>query len=310
MKISIVSPVYKAREILPKLLEKIIFEVTKITDDFEIILVDDNCPQNSWEIIKKECITNSRVKGVKLSKNFGQHYAIFAGLEKVSGEWIIVMDCDLQDKPENIISFYEKTKEGYEIVIGRKKDRKDNLYRKIESWLFFNLYSFLTGIKLPSRSGNFGIYNRKVINQLLKMNESYKNFGVFVNWVGFNKIFIEIESDERYEGKSSYNFIKKWKLAVDTIISFSDKLLKVVIAFGLIIFIISSIFLFVHIIKIYINSQPLLGWVSLIISIFLSLGLILTCLGVIGLYIGKLYTEAKKRPNFITQELINLNEKI
>ena len=129
MKISIVSPVYQAKTIIPELVKRIVESVSKITEDFEVILVEDGCPENSWEAITQECKKDKRIKGIKLSRNFGQHYAITAGLDHVNGDWIVVMDCDLQDQPEEIVNLLNKANEGCDYVLAKRTKRKDDSQR-------------------------------------------------------------------------------------------------------------------------------------------------------------------------------------
>ena len=309
VKISIISPVYKAKKIVPVLLKKISSTVSSITNDYEIILVDDGCPQNSWEAISEECIKDHKVKGIKLSRNFGQHAAITAGLELAKGEWIVVMDCDLQDKPENISQFYQKAIEGhFDIVVGKKVSRKDNIFRKIESFLFYKFLEKLTGVKLSIGVGNFGIYNRKVIASFLKLSEEFRSFGIQIMWLGFNRFEFPIESNSRYEGKSSYTFITKWKLAVNTITSFSNRVLSGIISTGFIIFLFALTLLIIKTTKIWFYSEPVPGWTSIMLSIYMSLGIIISCIGIVGVYVGKTFTEVKKRPIFIINETLGLEK--
>ena len=155
--ISIVSPVYKAPEILPELVARLEESLTKITNSFEVILVDDGCPWDSWSVVERLAEKYSFIKGIKLSRNFGQHYAITAGLDYAKGEWVVVMDCDLQDRPDEIFNLYSKALGGWEIVQARRMDRKDRFIKKLTSRLFHILYSFLSGINSDSSSGNFGI---------------------------------------------------------------------------------------------------------------------------------------------------------
>jgi len=309
VKISVITPVYKAKKIVPVLVKKISSSVSSITDDYEIILVDDGCPQNSWSAISDECIKGHKIKGIKLSRNFGQHAAITAGLELSKGEWIIVMDCDLQDKPENIPQFYQKAVEGqFDMVVGKKVSRKDNIFRKIESFLFYKFLEKLTGVKLSIGVGNFGIYQRKVIDNFLKLSEEFRSFGIQIKWLGFSRFEFPIESNPRYEGRSSYTFITKWKLAMNTITSFSNRVLSGIISIGFIIFLVALILLIIKTTKIWFYRDQVAGWTSIMLSIYMSLGIIISCIGIVGVYIGKIFSEVKRRPIFIIKETLGLEE--
>ena len=166
--LSIVSPVYKAEKIIPVLVERIENAVSKISSNYEILLVEDGGPDRSWEVIEAIANKNSKVKGIKLSRNFGQHPAIMAGLSQTTGEWIVVMDCDLQDQPEEIEKLYAKALEGYDIVLAKRRDRKDSFFKKMTSSFFSKIYGYLTDTQYDNEVANFGIYHRKVIAEVLK----------------------------------------------------------------------------------------------------------------------------------------------
>ena len=202
--ISIVSPVYRAEKILPILVSEINLVMERIGEDYEIILVDDRSPDNSWEVMKVLSSQNSKIKSIRLSRNFGQHSAIFAGLTKAKGDWVVVMDCDMQDQPKEIAKLYKKALEGYDIVLGQRENRKDKFLKKLSSKLFYKVFNYLSGGQFNNEIGNFGIYKKKVIDSILNINDYIKFFPLFINWVGFKSVSIPIEHGEREEGKSSY----------------------------------------------------------------------------------------------------------
>jgi glycosyltransferase involved in cell wall biosynthesis len=303
--ISIVSPVYKAKKILPKLVERITTNVSSITDDFEIILVDDCCPENSWELIEKECLKNNKIKGLKLSRNFGQHFAITAGLDHSSGQWVIVMDCDLQDLPEEIPNLYRKAQEGFEIVYARRLKRKDAFLKVILSWIFYKLFSYLSGIKYDGTIASFGIYSRKVISNVNKFREPMRAFSPIVRWIGFKSTIIEVTHGNRYSGSSSYDIKRLIKLSLDIILAYSDKPLRLTIKLGFFISFSSLLYsLFIFIIYLQ-GGIKVSGYTSLIISVWFLSGLIIFILGIIGLYISKIFESVKNRPLYIIEEKIN-----
>src|SRR5665647_128546 len=190
--ISVVSPVYCAENIVSELVKQIITSVSTITDDFEIILVNDYSPDNSWIKISEECAKESRVKGINLSRNFGQHYAITAGLNYAKGEWVVVMDCDLQDRPDEIPNLYRKAQEGWDIVYARRVERKDKLTKRLSSRLFHLVYGYLSGLKSDGSIANFGIYHAKVITEYNKMKETARSFPSLVNYLGFKSCAIAV----------------------------------------------------------------------------------------------------------------------
>ena len=213
--VSIVSPVYKAQNIVEQLVGELVSVLDKLMIDYEIILVDDFCPQNSWEYIQTECVKNKSIKGIKLSKNFGQHYAISAGLEAAKGNWIVVMDCDLQDSPSEIPNLLKRAENGFDIVLARRHNRKDGFFKRILSKFFYFVLSYLTGQKIDNKIANFGIYNKKVISVLNNLGEKNRFFPTMIQKIGFKKSSIQVEHSSRHAGSSSYTFKKLLNLAFD-----------------------------------------------------------------------------------------------
>jgi glycosyltransferase involved in cell wall biosynthesis len=299
--------VYRAENIVAQLVFEIKENVKNITDDFEIILVEDGSPDQSWEAIKYQCSQDARVKGIRLSRNFGQHYAITAGLDFANGEWTVVMDCDLQDKPSEIHKLYGKALEGHKIVLARREVRKDIYQKRLSSKLFYKTLSILTGVKQDPTIANFGIYHSDVINAVKHMREPFRNFVAIVKWVGFSPITINVEHSKRAEGRSTYNFRKLMKLAIDTILAYSNKPLYYIIGFGFLVSFIAFVTSVVTLIKYLSGTITVVGYTSLILSIWFIGGLLITFLGVVGLYIGKMFEGIKNRPIYIVSETENLN---
>jgi glycosyltransferase involved in cell wall biosynthesis len=297
--LSIVSPVYKAEKIIPLLVERIENSVSKITADYEVLLVEDGGPDHSWTVIEAIAKTNSKIKGIKLSRNFGQHPAIMAGLSQAKGEWVVVMDCDLQDQPEEIEKLYAKALEGFDIVLAKRRDRKDRFFKKTTSVFFSKIYGYFTDTEYDNEVANFGIYHKKVIQSILEVPDTIKFFPLFVKFVGYHSTSIIVEHAERAEGNTSYSFAKLLRLAFNTIISFSNKPLKLFVKFGLTISIISFL---VGIYNLYLaltNQIEVLGYSSIIISIWFLSGVIITTIGVTGIYVGKIFDQTKGRVPYI-----------
>ena len=304
--ISVVSPVYKAEAIVPLLVEQLVNSLEKITSDYEIILVEDGSPDNSWNEIVKQCIQNKKIKGIKLSRNFGQHNAIAAGLNNCSGEFIVVMDCDLQDRPEEIINLYNKIKEGYEIVLAKRHNRQDNFLKRISSKWFYAVYSYFTNTKQDETIANFGIYKKDVIKAVQLMGDYERVFPTLIQWVGYKKTNLKVVHQERIHGRSSYSFLNLFTLAFRMIISFSDRPLKVALFLGGIISLISFSFGIFYLVEAIAGNITQPGYASLIISIWFLGGVILMFIGIVGLYIGKIFEKVKNRPNFIIHQKENL----
>ncbi|MBN1186717.1 MAG: glycosyltransferase family 2 protein [Bacteroidales bacterium] len=303
--LSIISPVYNAENIIPQLVKRIIDSIVQITDNFEIILIDDGSSDQSWKIIEKQSEEYYNVKGIKLSRNFGQHYAITAGLDHSKGDWVVVMDCDLQDKPEEITKLHAKAIEGYDIVLARRYARKDRYYKKIFSIIFYRTLGYLTGSKLDETVANFGIYNKKVIEAVKQMRESIRYFPTMVKWTGFRTEKINVEHDYSIAGKSNYNLKKLLRLALDIILAYSDKPIRLLIKIGLMISVIAFIFALITLIRWIKGDIVVLGYTSIFISIWLLSGIIISTLGLVGLYVGKIFEGVKKRPIYVIDEIIS-----
>ena len=308
MKVSVVSPVYLAETLVEELVDRLNKTLSLLTDDYEIILVEDGSPDKSWSQIQLICENDHKVKGIKLSRNFGQHYAITAGLERATGDWIVVMDCDLQDKPEEIPTLYAKTKDGYDIVHAKRFVRKDSYLKKKASLSFYWLFGYLTDSKQDPSIANFGIYHRKVIRSILNMKDHIRYFPTMIQWVGFSSAKVDVEHSPRADGKSSYTWRKLLNLALDNIIAFSDKPLKLTIRLGFTISIISIGIGIYYMYRYFAGEIEVLGFASLIISIWFLSGLIIFVLGILGIYLGKTFDRVKDRPTHIINEEMNFNE--
>lgn len=303
--ISIVSPVYRAENLVDKLVERIVASVSQLTDSFEIILVEDCGPDNSWQKIVENCNKNPKVKGIKLSRNYGQQHAIQAGLDASKGEYVITMDCDLQDKPEEIYKLYNKAKEGYEIVCASRQNRQDDFIKKILSRIFYSTLGYLTETKQDRTVANFVCYHRKAVNALALVKDHNRYYPMLQQLIGFNYTKVEIEHAEREDGKSSYSFKKRLRLAMDTILTFSDKPLRLAVKFGVLLSII-SIIAAIGMVILYIFSNVIVpGWSSILLLLSFLSGTIISVLGMVGLYVGRTFESVKQRPTYIINEKIN-----
>lgn len=307
--LSIVSPVYKAEGIVDELVKRIVAEVDKITPDYEIVLVEDGSPDKSWQKIEENCKKNPKVKGIKLSRNFGQHFAITAGIDKAAGKYIVVMDCDLQDDPAYIPQLYNKALEGYDIVYTRKSKRNHKWWKNITASFFNSIFNYLVENKSRESNNQVGAYSlisRKVADAFKSYNDYRRHYLMVLRWLGFNSAYIEIEHKERYNGKSSYNLSKLLLHAIDGITSQSDKLLRLNIAVGLLLSLLSFAGIIV-IVFLYFKHGFLSGWASTSVLLLFSTGVILTSIGIAGLYIGKTFEQAKNRPKYIIDVFLNEN---
>jgi len=297
---SIVSPVYRAENIIDELVRRIQASLEPLSADYEIILVDDCGPDNSWQRIEAQAARDPRVRGIRLSRNFGQHKAITAGLEHARGTWIVVMDCDLQDQPEEIPALLAHAQQlPAEIVFARRAARQDTFFKRFFSRSFYGVLSYLTDTKQDPAIANFGIYHRKVVDAVLRMRESIRYFPTMVRWVGFRTSTLDVVHAERAEGSSSYNFRSLINLALDIILAYSDKPLRLTVKLGLLVSASAFLMVLVTFIRFVMGEILVLGYTSLIISVWFFSGLILSVLGMVGLYLGKTFEQVKNRPIYL-----------
>jgi len=305
--LSIVSPVYKAENLIDELIERLMENLPKITKDFEIVLVEDGSGDGGWSKIEKHCQNNPHIKGIRLSRNFGQHAAVIAGINHAQGEWVVVMDCDLQDRPEELSRLYQKAQEGFDIVLAGRTNRQHSFIKRFLSASFYKVLSWLSGTHYDSRVANFGIYHKKVISSVLKMRENIPYFTAMVNWVGFRRVILPVEHAARPRGETTYTLGKLIKLAIDALLAHSDKPLKLIIGLGAFIsfmaFACGAFMLF----KYFSGAIIVSGYTSMITTICFFSGLIILVLGIIGLYIGKIFEGIKNRPNYIVADTVHFS---
>ena len=304
MDFSIVIPVYGCREAIPELYRRLSDTLQKLSQNYEIILVNDACPQNSWEEIEHLCTTDNRAVGIEMARNFGQMKAITAGLDYSTGKYVVVMDCDLQDAPEEILRLYQKLQEGYDVVFAKRTRRKDPLVRRLVSRLFYKIYSFATDGRYDPDLSNFSIITRQVADEYCKMREVHRAYGMYIKWLGFRHSYIAVEHHERHSGKSSYSLKKRIDYAIEILTSQSDKLLRLITRLGLWIAFVSFIMVIITIIRYFLLRIPQ-GYTSLFAITFMMGGLNLAAIGVVGIYIGNIFIEAKHRPLYVVRTILN-----
>jgi dolichol-phosphate mannosyltransferase len=303
--LSVVVPVYNESSLIKELVKRVKSNVKLITEDFEIILIDDGSYDQTWELIESEAIQEKRIKGIKFSRNFGHHYAITAGLHNATGEWVVVMDGDLQDRPEVIPDLYKKAQTGFDVVFVSRKNRPEKLYYRIAQKLFYRILRLLSGIDFDSSQANFSIISKKVVEAFKIFPENARFYGSTIKWLGFNRSLIYADHGVRHSGKPSYTLRKRIKLASDIILSFSERPLKFAIGFGILISTFAIMGAFWIIYGAISWGYSVIGWSSLIFSIFFLGGSILVVLGIIGIYLGRVFQESKKRPLYIISKSIN-----
>ena len=309
IKLSVVVPIYNESSVIDELIRRIKINVESITENFEIILIDDGSKDSTWSKVLVQAKLDERIKGLKFSRNFGHHYALTAGLHEAKGDWVVVMDGDLQDRPEVIPKLFEKAEEGFDIVFVSRKNRPEKLWYKLAQKSFYKLLRIASGIKFDSSQANYSILSRKVVQEFKKFPENARFYGTTILWLGFKRASIFADHGIRYSGKPSYTLKKRIKLAMDIIISFSERPLKFSIFLGILSSIISLIGFTIVFGKALLNRSFDVYQSTLILTMLFTTGIILMVSGIMSIYISRIFTEVKRRPLYIIDKQINTQSK-
>ena len=303
MDISVIIPVYNEEANINMLHERLHKVLEQMTSEYEMLFVNDGSHDKSILLIKELAKKYPQVKYIDFSRNFGHQLAVTAGLDKASGESIVIIDADLQDPPELIIEMHEKLKEGYEVVYAKRRKRKGESWFKLwTAKVFYRILGKITSISIPVDTGDFRIIDRKIVNILKQMPEKNKYLRGQISWIGFNQTFVEYDRDERLAGETGYPFSKMLRFALDGITAFSDLPLKIVTYFG---FLVSGIAFIVMLYALYSrfltpDYEP--GWTSLIISVLFIGGIQMIAIGIIGEYLSRMNHNIRNRPLYIIKD--------
>ena len=306
VQISIVTPVYHGSKCVSELYRRLVAVLERLVERFEIIMVNDASPDDSWQEMVQLASGDKRVKAVDLSRNFGQHFAITAGMDLAHGDWVVVMDCDLQDQPEEIERLYRKALEGYDIVYARRTERQDTWFKKFSSRAFNFVYNLLSDRTIDSSIGNFSIISREVADSFRTLRERNRSYGLFLTWLGFQSTSIDVQHAPRFAGKTGYSFRKSIWFAIESITSQSNKPLRLSIDLGFLMALFAFAYAAYRIVQYMIFGVPVPGWTSVIVSLYFLGGLLLANLGIVGLYLGKVFDETKNRPLYVIKRAMNL----
>ena len=304
--ISIVSPIYYGENTIDELTSRLQSVMMKLNLSYEIIYVEDHSPDSSWTKIKSLTTKNKNIKAIKLSKNFGQHKAIAAGLDQVQGSRIVVMDCDLQDQPEEIEKLFSAAIKGYDIVRAKRENRQDSYLKRLSSQLFYFFFNSIAGLNMNSSIANFGIYDRKVIEAFKAYREKEIFFVSIIDSLGFNKVDIPVSHAPRTEGKSTYSFKKLLLLGINVALVGTNRPLLISAALGFIMSLVSLSMAVINLIAKLAGQITVAGFTSTIFSIWFVGGLVLLSQGIIGIYLGRAFNEMKDRPRVIIEERLNI----
>ena len=303
MEISVIVPSFNEEKNVPLIYERLTSTLSQISDDYEIIFVNDCSKDNTLEVIKQLSKKDSHVKYISFSRNFGHQIAVSAGLDLCKGEAVVIIDADLQDPPELILEMYKKYKEGYKVVYAKRKSREgETWFKKITAKLFYRFLAAMTSIEIPVDVGDFRLIDKVVVKHLKNMPEKSKYLRGQISWIGYKQTFVEYHRDARLYGKTNYPLKKMIRLAFDGITAFSDKPLKMASAIGIISAIISLLAIIYALLSHFIFDSAVSGWTSLIISVLFIGGVQLITIGIIGEYIARINNDVRNRPLYIIEE--------
>lgn len=300
MDLSVVVPVLNEDSNIKPLYDRLLKTLVKITPEFEILYVDDGSTDKTVEEILSIRKEDDRVKLISFSRNFGHEMANSVGFRKAIGKAVVIIDGDLQDPPELIEDMYKKFLDGNDIIYAKRISRKkETILKKITSKMFYRIMKFMSYVELPLDTGDFRLLSRRVVTEINKMNEHNRFFRGITHWVGFNITYVEFNRNERYSGKTKYNYFKLIKLAIDAILSFSYKPLKIFSFVGFSMSIFSFLFMAYWIIYKMITNNPINGWTSTIAIMLFCFGIVMMQISVLGEYIARIYEEVRRRPLYI-----------
>jgi polyisoprenyl-phosphate glycosyltransferase len=303
--LSIVSPVYCAGAMVDELVAGIVGSAGTVTPDFEAILVDDGSSDDSWARIVAAGARDSRVRGIRLARNFGQHPAITAGIANAAGEYAIVMDCDLQDDPRYIPALVAKAREGFEVVVTRRAERRHSWLRNATAELFVRTFNLLSDGQLANRStGGYSLMTRRAVEAYLRVGDVHRHHLLLLGWLGFAQGVIDVEHGRRQSGRSSYSFGRLVRHALEGITSQSTRLLRISIGMGFA-YVAAAVLGMAYLVVSYFQHGYRAGWASTVVLLLGSTGLILMAIGILGVYIGNIFDQVRARPLYLVSDSRN-----
>lgn len=294
------------RDCLEELCTRLVASCSAVSERFSIVLVDDRSPDNVWPLIRQLGQQDRRIRGIQMSRNFGQHYALTAGIDHARARWYVVMDCDLQDAPEDIPLLFDTVKQGFDIVVGVRQKEGHGFVKRHASRVFYTAFNLLAGFELDWGVGNYRIFSDTVAEGLRKMREQMRFFPASLSFMGFEVGRVELRHHPRGAGRSSYTFRKLAKLATNTILAHSQVPLKIVTYFGLLVASLAIAAGLIIVVLAVSTEITVPGWASIMVGLFVMGGLQIFITGVVGVYVGKTFEETKKRPLYFVRDTSNL----
>ena len=301
--LSVVVPAYNEEEVIQESYARLTAAVAAIGLPYELIFVNDGSRDKTPQMLAAICEKDANVRFINFSRNFGHQPAITAGMDYAQGDAVVVIDCDLQDPPEVIAGMVKKWQEGYEVVYGKRLKREgETAFKKFTAKTYYRLLQSLTNVEIPVDTGDFRLIDRKVCDAMKSLGERNRYVRGLVSWVGFKQTAVEYVREKRFAGETKYPLKKMLKLAMDGIMSFSYKPLKLAMSIGLFLSAASFVYLIVIICQKLFTDTTVVGWASTTAILVFTQGIVLMMLGIIGEYLGRIFDEIKGRPNYIVSE--------
>ncbi len=306
--LSVVVPVYGCRDCLAPLHQRLVDAIAPINSSFEIVFVDDRSPDGAWTVLEDLASADARVKAIRLSRNFGQHAAITAGLAASDGVWTVVMDCDLQDPPEAIPRLLERARQGFDLVLAKRQQRAQSQVRQALARVYFKVLNTFMGTHLDGSYGTFSVLSRKVVDAYLSLGDQDRHYLFVLNWLGFAQGTIDIEQAERAAGQSSYTLGRLLRHAVAGVFFQTTNLLLYIVYLG---FVVAGVGLLwaLWLVYLFLTAHPPTGYTSLAVLILVIGGFIIISTGVTGLYIGRVFQQVKGRPIYVVDAVAQQTER-
>ena len=301
--ISVVIPVYNCAGCLPALHERLTETLSAITADYEIVLVDDRSRDDAWDVLTALARADRRLRIVRLSRNFGQHAAITAGLTRSRGDWTVVMDCDLQEPPEEIARLWAKAQEGYDIVRATRKGRRHSAFRRMSASLYRRMLSEREGGEIEFST--LSLISRKVVDAFLQLRDRDREYQLVLDWLGFSQATISFaHADRAGDSPSAYGLRELVRVALDGMFFRTTVLLRWIVLLGFVVALLGGLLAIYAVYARYVEGSPP-GYTSIVVLLVLLSGFIIISLGVVALYVGRIFDQVKGRPLFVVDEQID-----
>lgn len=304
-KLSIVLPIHNEYACLEELRSRLVNTLETMQVVYEIILVDDGSTDESWKEIESQCSANSSIQGIKFSRNFGHHAAISAGLEHASGDYVIVMDSDLQDAPEEIPNLFAKASEDYDIVLARRKGKQHGRIKQKLSSMFYSFLTRMSDIQFDPEIGVFRLLSKRAVREICRCQERSPFIVGISQWIGFKTAYVDVQHQPRFSGETKYPISKQLSLAVEATLSFTDRPLKLGVYMGFFFSMVGLIYALSIVIRAFNDQIVVHGYASLMSVLLILGGLILSTIGITGIYIGRIFRDIKNRPVYIVEKHCN-----